>query len=168
MAAAFVQPGGEAVAGDLGKGNGADLVALAVQADRAGAGGDRDVPGVESCAFFLAGSGVEQDGEDGGIAGAAAGGGSFGGALLGGVRASGSPGRGTRARLTVTRRPAWSYSRVTAARAWLIEAGDALSRMRWRRQAVTAASAPTVSANASGWPAVREVSQLTYAMVCRR
>ena len=94
MAAAFVQPGGEAVAGDLGEGNGADLVALAVQADRAGAGGDRDVLGVESCAFFLAGSGVEQDGEDGGVAGAVAGGGSFGGALLGGGEGIGFAGAG--------------------------------------------------------------------------
>ena len=92
IAAAFVQPGGEAVAGNLGKGNRADLVALAVQADRAG--GDRDVLGVESCAFFLAGSGVEQDGKDGGVAGAAAAGGSFDAALLGGGEGIGFAGAG--------------------------------------------------------------------------
>ena len=94
VAAAFVEPGVDAVAGGFGEGDGADLVPLAVQAHGAGAGSDRNVPGVEAGAFLLACPGVEQDGEDGGVAGTAADGGAFDGALLGDREpppASGSP-----------------------------------------------------------------------------
>jgi hypothetical protein len=54
-----------------------------VQADVAGAGGEGDVFGVEASAFFDAGSGVQQHGDDGAVADAAAGGGPFDAALLG-------------------------------------------------------------------------------------
>ena len=72
VAAAFVQPGVDAVAGGFGERYGADLVALAVQADGAGTGRDRDVLDVQPGALFLAGPGVKQDREDRAVAGAAA------------------------------------------------------------------------------------------------
>ncbi|MGI5170490.1 DUF4158 domain-containing protein [Spirillospora sp. CA-253888] len=72
-------------------------------------------------------------------------------ALLLGVSAPGSPGRGTRARLTLMRSPARPYSRVTAASTWLTVAGACLAvPIRCRRQPVAAPSAPTTSAKASG------------------
>jgi len=54
-----------------------------------------------------------------------------------------------RARLTAMRSPACSYISVTAARAWLTFDGLDLAAIMSRRQAVTAPSAPTRSANAS-------------------
>ncbi len=52
VAAAYVQPGGDEFAGAAGQRGGADFVALAVQADLAGAGGDREVIGVQAGAFL--------------------------------------------------------------------------------------------------------------------
>ena len=48
------------------------LVAFAVQADFAGTGGDREVPGVQTGAFLHARAGVQQHRDDRGVAGAAA------------------------------------------------------------------------------------------------
>ena len=72
VAAAFVQPGRDQVPGAPGQRDRADLVALAVQADFAGAGGDREVPGVQAGAFFDACAGIQQCRDDRGVAGAAA------------------------------------------------------------------------------------------------
>ena len=52
VAAAYVQPCRDQVAGRPGQRDGADFVALAVQADLAGAGGDREVVGVQAGAFL--------------------------------------------------------------------------------------------------------------------
>jgi len=46
LAAALIEPGGDAGAGGRGQGDAADLIALAVQPDRAGACGGSDVPGL--------------------------------------------------------------------------------------------------------------------------
>jgi hypothetical protein len=56
LAAALVQPGRERVAGNLGQWDGADLVALAVEADGAGAGGDREVVDRQPRALLLTGA----------------------------------------------------------------------------------------------------------------
>jgi len=72
VAASFVQPGRDQVPGTPGQRDGADLVALAVQADLAGAGGDREVLGVQTGAFLDARAGVQQHRDDRGVAGAAA------------------------------------------------------------------------------------------------
>ena len=45
------------------------LVAFAVQADFAGTGGDREVPGVQTGAFLHARAGVQQHRDDRGVAG---------------------------------------------------------------------------------------------------
>jgi hypothetical protein len=60
MAAAFGDPGRDAFARDGGQGDVVDLVALAVQPDAAGAGGDRDVLEVEAFAFLDARVGVDR------------------------------------------------------------------------------------------------------------
>ena len=52
VAAAPVQPGRDQFPGAPGQRDEADLVALAVQADLAGAGGDREVIGVQAGAFL--------------------------------------------------------------------------------------------------------------------
>lgn len=72
LAAVLVQPGREASAGDRWEGDGADLIALAVQADGAGAGSDGDVLKFKAGAFFHPGPGVQQHGDDGRVAGASA------------------------------------------------------------------------------------------------
>ena len=71
VAAALVQPGRDQVPGEPGQRDEADLVALAVQADLAGAGGDREVIGVQAGAFLDSRAGVQQHGDDRGVAGAA-------------------------------------------------------------------------------------------------
>ncbi|HEY3692847.1 MAG TPA: hypothetical protein VGL46_21605, partial [Pseudonocardiaceae bacterium] len=60
VVAAFGDPGRQALPRDGGQGNVVDFVALAVQADAAGARGDRDVLEVEAFAFLDPGAGVEQ------------------------------------------------------------------------------------------------------------
>ena len=69
---AVAYPGGKSVAGGGRHRNLANLVALAVQADGAGAGGDGEVLDVEPGALLRAGPGVEQYGDDGGVTDAAA------------------------------------------------------------------------------------------------
>jgi hypothetical protein len=83
-----------------------------VQADLAGAGGDREVLGVQACALLDPGAGVQQHPDDRGVAGAATGGRASEGGLLLGVRASGSPGRS--AASTGVRRPASHSTTINA------------------------------------------------------
>src|SRR5207247_10361047 len=72
LAAALVQPGREQLPCAPGQRYGVDLAALAVQADLAGASGDREVLGVGPGAFLDAGARVQQHGDDCGVAGATA------------------------------------------------------------------------------------------------
>ena len=71
------------LAADRWQRDGADLIALAVQADVAGAGGEGDVAGVQAPAFSGAGPGEQQRRDDRPVADAAAGGGPLHAALLG-------------------------------------------------------------------------------------
>jgi hypothetical protein len=156
VAAAHVEPRGDQFACGAGQRDGADLVALAVQADLAGAGGDREVIGGQAGAFLDPGAGVEQHPDDRCVARAAA---RRSAASCGRVSASGSPGRGTRTRLTAMRTPACSYIRVTAASAWLTVDAPARAASMSRFHAVTAPSAPTRSSNASRWASALAASQ---------
>ncbi len=72
VAAAHVQPRGDKVAGAAGQRGGADFVALAVQADLAGAGGDREVLDIQPGALLDPRAGVQQHRDDRGITRAAA------------------------------------------------------------------------------------------------
>ena len=127
----------------------ADLVALAVQADLAGAGGDREVIGVQAGAFLDPRADVQQHGDDRGVAGSAADGRAADRALLPGSQGVGPPGLGMRAPSTTMRMPACWYNSVTAASAWLTFDGLDLAVIMCRRQAVTTPLAPTRLANAS-------------------
>ena len=82
------------LAADRWQRDGADLIALAVQADVAGAGGEGDVAGVQAPAFSGAGPGVQQRRGDGAVADAAAGGGPLHAALLGHGERAGLAGPG--------------------------------------------------------------------------
>ncbi|GAA1613679.1 hypothetical protein GCM10009733_007250 [Nonomuraea maheshkhaliensis] len=77
-----------------GRGDYADLAALAMQADRVGAGGNRDVIDLQPGALLLAGSGIQQDRNDRRVTSAAAGGGAFNGTLLGAGEGVGLAGLG--------------------------------------------------------------------------
>ena len=60
VGAALIEPGGQALAASRWQRDGADLIALAMQADVAGAGGEGDVADVQVPAFSDAGPGVQQ------------------------------------------------------------------------------------------------------------
>ncbi|MFI6296606.1 hypothetical protein ACIBEJ_33800 [Nonomuraea sp. NPDC050790] len=60
MAAADVEPGGDALSRDRWERDDADLAALAVQTDHAGAGGDRDVIDLQPGAFRFTGPGISR------------------------------------------------------------------------------------------------------------
>ncbi len=77
-----LQPGGEPFAGRDRQRDGADLISLAVQAGGAAARGDRHVGDAQALAFFGAGSGAEQEGDEGVFAGSAAVGGAADRVLL--------------------------------------------------------------------------------------
>jgi hypothetical protein len=85
VATAHVQPCRDELPGAPGQRDGADLVALAMQADLAGAGGDREVLDFEPGAFLDPRSGVQQHPDDRGI--------------------TGSPARGRAAKSGLLRRP---------------------------------------------------------------
>jgi hypothetical protein len=69
VAAAHVQPGRDQFPGAPGQRDGADLIALAVQADLAGAGGHREGLGVQAGALLNPRPCVEQHRDDRGITG---------------------------------------------------------------------------------------------------
>jgi hypothetical protein len=94
FAAAHVEPAGEGFAAVGGEGDGADLVALAVQAHMAAPRGDRDVLQLQAGGLLHPGAGGEEDGDDGAVTGAAPGGGLLRSGLVGLRQRVGLPGQG--------------------------------------------------------------------------
>nr|WP_239082422.1 hypothetical protein [Actinoplanes teichomyceticus] len=112
FASAVVGPGPQRLARLLRDRHRAELIALAVQPQRAGALRDDPVTGVEAGALLDTGAAVEQHRDDrrvagvAGVAGAAATGAAFDLALLRAVQGVRRIGRGTRGRSTFSRMPA--------------------------------------------------------------